>query len=151
MIQYALIQNNKCIELKYFDTKPELPLTKPQWVEVIEDDYPPVSENQIVEKHEELITRKWVISYTVRAKNDYELWHDKDSLMRIKISLNAITVNAQLQGFVSQLILWWSLMKFNYETESGFAYFYCNQILPAHQSIVDSFMGLIEIETIPTA
>lgn len=152
MKKYVLVKDGQQIDFNEFEgTPPSLAPNKPQWKELVDPGSPSISSTQLVESSAGLVDDKWVISYTVRDKTADEIfeesWIDKNSSLRIKISVAEIKANQQLQGFVSQLILWWNLMKFTHEVDGEFAYFYCNKILPEHQSIVDAFDGFIVIES----
>lgn len=86
-----------------------------------------------------------------QAEIDYEVamagWHYPDYAKRIKVPLADINTDPVLQGFVSQLLLWWTLNKLEHHTDTEHAYFYCNFIYPAHESILAGF-ETVEVEDV---
>lgn len=154
MKTWYLIKDNVKTDVSWIQPeKPNLAATKGIVYEAVFTPQPEITATQKLEQSWEIQDDKYVQVWTVIEKTPYEIaiegWHHQDYAMRIKISMGEVMNNAQLQQFVSQLVLWWNLTKLQHEVDQQYAYFYCNFIFPEHQDIVTAFGELIEIENKP--
>lgn len=149
MTRYFLIKDNKVTDLGLHDSKPILSVSKGIVYEAVFTSMPvPQATEKVIESWE-ILEDKYVQSFEVVDKTALEMWHHPEYAMRIKVPFASINTNPQLQGFVSQLVLWWSLTKLQHEVDAENSYFYCNFIHPEHEVVVNAFGALIEIEDIP--
>lgn len=151
MKNWVLIKDNK-IEAEYWkEEKPTIATTKGiVYEKVFASEIPQPSATEKVVESWEIMGEQYIQSFEVVDKTPLEMWHYPEYAMRIKVAFAAINSNQQLQGFVSQLVLWWNLTKLQHEIDETHSYFYCNFIHDEHQAIVDAFGELIEIENRPT-
>lgn len=150
MTRYFLINGEKATDLGLRESKPVLAANKGTVYEAVFGASMPVpSETEKVIESWEIVKDKYVQSFEVIDKTPLEMWHHHEYAMRIKVPFASINSNQQLQGFVSQLVLWWSLTKLEHEVDAENSYFYCNFIRPEHEAIVNAFGALIEIEDRP--
>lgn len=95
-------------------------------------------------------SKQWKITAKTLEEIEFDqkvqVWPAREWNKRIVISLAALYSNASLKEFTTELTLWWTLNGFRQEIRDGYAYFYCNLILPEHQAIVDAFSAVISIE-----
>jgi hypothetical protein len=132
-MKHALIKDNQLLQYHDFEVAPVISANKGQWVEVVEEEYPSITDNQVSERHEELVEGKWVIGYTVREKTPLELWEHPDFAIRILCDKSLILEYPAFYVYFTD-------EEFPIVKKGNQRIIYFNQILPQHQEIFNALI-----------
>jgi hypothetical protein len=152
MKTWALIKdgNVRPEATKKAETKPTISASKGTYYEQVLAEPPEILPTQKRIESWEVVGEQYVQSWQVVDKTPLELWHYPEFAKRIKIAVASLA-NEQAKEFASILILWWSAKEnvLKRTSDDEFLYFYCGQVLPEHQSIVEYFQGVFFDENRP--
>lgn len=156
MKNWVLIKNGDIVKTVYQLDKPTIHENKGIYYEQVFTEQPEITATQKLNQTWIVVGDQYVQSWEVVEKTDYEIaiegWHFPEYPYKLRIKVNlAIVTDPQVQQFVSMLVLWWSAKKdeLDHTSDNEYLYFYCDNVLPEHESIINLMSGVIEIESRP--